>query len=446
MKTLKTFFTLLFSFFFLLLLNAQKWEAQAIGILPLNYGVFDISVVNENVVWAVAFDQSIENEVPTNHITKVLKTTDGGLNWKTYDVEEVEGRISLDIEAFDENIAYITTQDFGNGSGRGVFKTENGGDTWIEKFNNVAGGVWIRFFNDQDGVIINREYIATTQDGGESWQMVPIDDIPSYQDNEFTLISSGNNSCHVIEDHLWFGTSNGRVFRSKDKGLSWEVFNTSLGSSAIISSVAFRDTLNGIAVDVNGTTSSFAKTSDGGETWSNFSSNPEVSISNIEYVPNTDSILIGTSDIFISEINRVSVYSTDFGRNWEIISTIAPFGGTEFITPKIGWTSRGIITSSSQGAMFKWDGDLLVSLNEPWVQLESNIFPNPFKDIVNIQASKTLIEYRLTTIDGKTIQTEKSLNLDNANLNFQHLKSGVYVLELIFEDKTKVAKRVFKAN
>ncbi|MCB0681274.1 MAG: hypothetical protein KDC32_10140, partial [Saprospiraceae bacterium] len=73
MKKSITFLTLAFSFFSYQYLNAQSWEEQAIGILPANYGVFDISVVDENIVWAVAFDQdAATGPIPLNHITKVL--------------------------------------------------------------------------------------------------------------------------------------------------------------------------------------------------------------------------------------------------------------------------------------------------------------------------------------------------------------------------------------
>lgn len=46
--------------------------------------------------------------------------------------------------------------------------------------------------------------MATTQDGGDSWQIVSPGNIPSFQIDEFTLLSSGNNSCQVIGNHVWF--------------------------------------------------------------------------------------------------------------------------------------------------------------------------------------------------------------------------------------------------
>ena len=146
MKKSFTFFVFVLTLLSQVSLIAQLWEEHAIGVLQNDYGVFDISIVDENVVWAVAFDQTIGNPIPSNHSPHVIKTIDGGLTWERYDIEEASGTISFDIEAFDDQVAFITTNDYGNGIGRTVFKTEDGGESWNSKLNNNAGGVWIRFF------------------------------------------------------------------------------------------------------------------------------------------------------------------------------------------------------------------------------------------------------------------------------------------------------------
>ena len=445
MRALMINFTIVLSIFSFHLLSAQSWEEQAIGVLPINYGIFDISVVDENIVWAVAYDQTIGFTIPLNHITKVIKTVDGGLTWESFDIEEAEGRISFDIEAFDSNTAFITTQDYNNGSGRGVFKTEDGGDTWVEKFNNIAAGVWIRFFNEQEGIIINRGSMATTQDGGESWQIVPLSSIPFFQEDESTIINSGNNSCQVIGNHIWFGTNKGRVYRSDDKGFTWDASSTSLGSNATILSVAFRDSLNGIALNSNATFASFAKTTNGGESWSVIPPSLGISLSNVAHVPTTNGVLIGTSSTPIPANNGVSVYSTDFGYSWETIATGIPFRGTQFISPNIGWTSRARITSSNQPAMFKWQGDIFVNSTNVETQKEIEVFPNPSADYVFVKSPSTLKEYKLLTISGEIIQSDK-LDFSEAIIDFQHLKLGTYILELIFDDNSRQSRKILKVN
>lgn len=448
---MKSIFTYLLSFLFIAIgsstLKSQAWEDHAIGLLPTSYGVFDVSIVNEDVIWAVAFNQTLGGNIPSNHITKVLKTTDGGANWESFDVEEAEGRISFDIVAFDENTAFMTTQDLGSGAGRGVFKTDDGGTTWTEVYHHRAGGVWIRFFNLQEGVVINRQRIATTQDGGETWQLVEENTLPPFHENEFTVLGSGNNSCQVVDNHVWFGTTRGRVFRSKDKGHSWEVFNTSLGSNALVLSVAFRDTLNGLAINANGPTTKFARTQDGGETWENIESSPSIFIANIAYVPHTNAGFVATSDLFVPQSQRRSAYSNDFGQSWTFLTSNIAFGGTQFNSADIGWSSRGMIGSPNDAALFKWIGDVFVNTTSIEAEKDIQIFPNPLiNDNLNIHnESNTSFSYRLFTTKGQIIQSGK-ISPNQSFIEFDNLEQGMYQLEFELEDGSKIVKKLIKVN
>lgn len=50
-------------------LAAQVWSPQAAGILPDNYDVADISIVNDQVIWATAIDYSVGPPVPSSFVT-----------------------------------------------------------------------------------------------------------------------------------------------------------------------------------------------------------------------------------------------------------------------------------------------------------------------------------------------------------------------------------------
>ncbi|MEO0896679.1 MAG: T9SS type A sorting domain-containing protein [Bacteroidota bacterium] len=332
---------------------SQDWIPYADGELPISYAVYDVSVVSDQVIWAVAWDATIGNFIPANHTIYVLKTVNGGDNWNAFPVSNALGRISFDIQGFSADTALITTQDFGSGAGRGVFRTVDGGQNWAETLNHPAGGVWIRFFNKNEGVVINRQIMAITSDQGNSWNLVPFGNIPAFGSNEFTLINSGSGGCKVVDDHIWFNTNAGRVFRSKDKGLTWTVDSTGFGPTAFISSIAFKDTLFGIAHEsVNSFTSRLAWTEDGGSTWSELTTDLNVGISEIAYVPGSDSTLIGISQA--SNSSGRSLKSYDFGKTWEQIDVGTYYRAMEFIDGNVGWVTRSFLSFISTPALFEF--------------------------------------------------------------------------------------------
>ena len=44
---------------------SQAWEPQAVGILPGNYDVSDISIVSEQVIWSIGTSRK-EKDDPVN--------------------------------------------------------------------------------------------------------------------------------------------------------------------------------------------------------------------------------------------------------------------------------------------------------------------------------------------------------------------------------------------
>lgn len=444
MRTSITFFTLIY-LFFCLQLSAQNWEEQALGILPDNYGVFGISIVDQNTVWAVAFDRNIGNTIPANHLIKVLKTTDGGESWQSFDVEEKPGRVSFDIQAFSADVAFITSLDFGGGAGQGVLKTEDGGESWEVKLNHISGGVWLRFFNQNDGVVINREFMATTQDGGETWHNIDFSNIPSFQSNESTIIFSGNNSCVTMGDYIWFGTDKGKVYRSKNKGLNWEAFSVTPGIGAFVKSLTFKDTLNGVAINSNAFGTTLMKTMDGGETWTYITPSPSIDVENIACVPGTEAALVAASSRSTSIANRVSAYSTDWGENWEIMHNNIALGAIVFSSPELGWMSRSIQENSGQNALFKWDSDIFVNTTEVQKADELFLYPNPFAENIAVKASTKIKECKLFSMDGKLVASY-SLDALEDELDFESLEVGFYVLEFVFEDGNRTSRKICKAN
>lgn len=429
MKLFYTFFLFLFSFS---ILSSQSWVELGENLLPDEYGIYSISVVDENTVWAIAHDFGFSGQVPLDHICKLLKTDDGGDTWEVFDVTEAEGRISFNIVAIDNQKAFITTQDYNNGLGRAIFKTEDGGQTWEQVYLHVSAGVWLRFFTDQDAVIINRSSIATSNDGGESWELIDNENKPEFWNGEYTIISSGDNSCVTIDNHIWFGTSKGRVFHSSDKGLTWEVSEVGAGEFATITSVAFKDSKNGVAlVTLNGLTT-LSMTEDGGSTWTLLEYAIPHPINIIEYVPGSDETIIGGTAGFVSSSFQSSAYSTDFGKNWTQIDQYNSFGSIQFISPTVGFAARHYLEDGSMNAIFSWEGDILHSKNIKFAEHSLLVYPNPAIDEIIIDVSKfsnhKSVVIQVYDILGKKVLEKNVENQSEVKLDLKSLSTGQYII------------------
>lgn len=420
-------------------LKSQLWEDHAVGLLPVDFAIQGIAVVDQDVVWAIAYEPG---NVTQNHVSKILKTTNGGQDWRVIDVTDAIGRATMDIVAFDSSVAFIATHDFDNGVGKGVFKTVDGGANWIETLSGSAGRSHIRFLNASDGVAWNNDTIATTSDGGNTWSSVPFSQIPSFRNQEHNRWVNGTNSAAVQGNRVWCGTNQGRVYRSIDKGHTWDVFQTPVvGSGVSIASLAFIDTLTGIVLN-SSEGDQFAITRDGGQSWKLFNSTNNNNIRHITYVPGTDSTLIGVEGWFFG---NVVYYSTDFGRNWLPIGTGYPFSCTQFISPDIGWTSNGRLLSASDPAMFKWDGDILGGEEIKKDGIGLKVFPNPTTDKLQVHLDQiySWVTLEISTLTGQILSRE---TYSHANLITANLKGskGIYLLTLSTTDGLATTVKVVK--
>lgn len=442
---MKIKFLLLFALFFNLPLHAQHWQPFEIDDLPPTYLVFSISVVDENVVWGACYDGTVPtNPIPPNHLPKVIKTTDGGTTWQVFDVAGASGRISYDIVAFDEDTAFITTQDLGSGPGRGLFKTTDGGLTWTEVYHHTSAGVWVRFFDEMEGVLINRNLIAKTYDGGQSWTVLDQSVIPAFGAQEFTVIVNGNNGCIQKGNHIWFNTNKGRVYHSADRGETWSAVSAGHGSDAWMVALTFRDTLHGVAMrkNTNGFPSRLSFTEDGGVTWTLSSSFMPSDYSVVSYVPGTQSSLYAAGNQILPH-----AFSNDYGDSWEQTQDDPRLGALVFLSPTVGWATRaGSTGSSGLAPIFKWNEDspLFVSTVEPTRPVAMSIFPNPFSSHIQISLEQGLtpLSLEVQSIDGKLT---RQIPLDQfPSIDLSSLPAGAYLLRAT-TDKGIAVRMVVKS-
>lgn len=286
---------------------AQSWVPQTSNTTVALRG---ISAVSSTVAWASGAKGTF------------LRTTDGGITWV---VGVVGGAADVDfraVRAVSEKSAYLLSS--GAGPLSRLYHTDDGGANWdLVKINAAAQGFWdaIGMWDPLHGVFVGdpvkgRFVVWTTADG-VAWDEQKG---PPALNGEGAFAASNSSLFLRGSRDAWFGTggpTGARVFHSDDTGKSWTAVRTPMrhdSASAGIFSLAFRDSLHGVAVGGDFTkptegAGAIALTSDGGKSWSVPAALPAGYRSAVTY--------LGETKLWIATGPTGSDASLDDGRTWK---------------------------------------------------------------------------------------------------------------------------------
>jgi len=205
---------------------------------------------------------------------------------------------------------------------------------------SVAG---IHMFNSTTGVAFGDPVggklgLARTTDGGYSWQRLNNAPVANTKESALTGVVYGN------ETGAWFATTSQRIIITKDGGLTW---TTSLlpVSGAVIKSVAFTDSKNGVLLYEASGKTWLANTTNGG-TWNAQVFDPAtLGISAVAVAsPGPHHLLIGSNgEVFASD---------DTGETWNVVLSKAA-GPTKYAVARMAPTPL-LITAGETVAMLEY--------------------------------------------------------------------------------------------
>lgn len=203
-----------------------------------------------------------------------------------------------------------------------IYRTQSGGNAWqsisvssITPFVND-----IRFFNELEGIFLGDPIgttwgVGRTTDGGQSWQRVTA--IPPARSGEAGLVGS----VWWLGDTCWFGTTQGRVFYSTNRGQTWQVSQLP-GVAGYVTQVAFRNGREGIAVYRPTTAQNdpymVAASTDGGASW-------QVNVANLTslgFLPVAAYVPPNSWEIVLLGINGAVLATANLGRDWRPVLTM----------------------------------------------------------------------------------------------------------------------------
>jgi photosystem II stability/assembly factor-like uncharacterized protein len=372
---------------FAISVSAQTWTSQTSGVTT---GLNTVSAVNQDVGW-IGGNSGV-----------VLRTTNGGANWTNVTGSPIGTGAIYAIWGIDANTCLVTT----SASATFVYRTTNGGANWTQVFTQTGGFMDDFEFKDANTGFMygdpvgGRWSLWKTTNGGATWDSTGLYLAQAGSEAGWNnaMWSSGNN--------LWFGTSNTRVYKSTDFGMTW-TFGTTTGSVNSYS-VAFNGNIG-----FTGQTIAL-KSTDGGDNWASAT------------VPGTGTIYSfnGVADRFWYCRGSQIYWSNDNGASFSSQYTGTGTYDAMSLTQD-GMTIRGWAVNTAGGiAMYN---EILIGItnNQNGVPLSYSLsqnYPNPFNPT-------TKINFSLPKSGAVTLKIYDVLGSEVATLVNSNLKSGSYTVD-----------------
>lgn len=188
-----------------------------------------------------------------------VKTTNGGSTWTPMSIDaSVNFRC---VYFFDDTTGYATSGFNGGGIPGNIYKTSNGGLSWItESTSGISTNSIYSIYFTSSAVGYANDYngnIIKTINGGTSWNLLS------------SAISNGlTGTMHFTSPSTGFVIGlNGAILKTTNSGTNWNTISS--GSSDDLLGIDFYDANNGYIVggDVNANIGSIFVTTNGGASW-----------------------------------------------------------------------------------------------------------------------------------------------------------------------------------
>lgn len=415
---------------------AQTWTEQFTNFPVDGSYTGDISVVDANVAWAM-----VQRTTAINHQT-YSKTTDGGATWNsgTINVGNTTGLLIANITAVDAMTAWVAATPTSTGlATQGVYKTTNGGGVWTRQataaFTAASYINFVHFWDANNGVCMGDKRggyfeIYTTTNGGTNWTRTPSANIPT------TLTNYGYTGKYSVTGNtIWFGTDDGELMKSTDKGFNWTRITTPIldfgGATNTSSSgeFAFKDDNIGVIQQTIDPEALYI-TTNGGANWTLIPTPANIYWGSIGYA-GTNLLVSGGSTVG----NFGSSYSLDNGTTWTVID-----GNSHtclaFKDATTGW--GGGFRIGATGGAYKFNNALTtVDFN---TNSKFKVYPNPAYTTVTVAVTNgESYKLAVTDLTGKIV-LEKSLSGIENTLDIGALSSGAYFFTVTTDDKSQTVK------
>lgn len=438
------------------LAQAQTWFAHTPPFGD-TIGIAGLKTVNEDVIWALG-NRYVSDDTSYGYspsATWVALTTDRGASWSVSQVDFGGIPIPGSLTAVDANTAYVTGLKFDNNTGTfgntSTFRTIDGGQTWtLAPVSWDAVVSWSNFIHSVSaektlvfGDPRDDEFeIYATENGGDTWTRISGTALPDPLPGEYGSFGVGDGT----GNHLWFGTSAGRVFHTADAGVTWEAAQTEL---PYLLGLSFSDSLFGVVfTQLDFFTQRLLHTSNGGDTWTEITPEGIKRIIGMEYIPNSPYILIGITNGGTQSGPFSTWISPDRGGSWQQISNGEIIGWPSFINGSVGWAGE-YQQYDHPTRLYEYTGSPLVGLFAPnQLAADVTLSPNPASNVlrITVQAQESGDYWvLLNDAQGRLLKKETVSGVSEfeKTWDIQNLPAGSYTVT-VTGGKGSVAQRLVK--
>lgn len=205
-------------------------------------GAVAIDPKDTNIVWVGTGEGNSQRSV--SYGDGIYKSEDGGKSWKNVGLKKSEHIARIAIDPRNSDTVYVAAQGplWGPGGDRGLYKTTDGGKTWkaVLTISENTGVTDVAIDPDDPGVIYaaayqRRRHVWTLIDGGPESAIYKSTDagatwtklksgLPSVDMGRIGLAISPADH-NVVYAIVEAADKKGGIFRSKDRGATWEKRN-----------------------------------------------------------------------------------------------------------------------------------------------------------------------------------------------------------------------------
>jgi photosystem II stability/assembly factor-like uncharacterized protein len=218
--------------------GGTAWEPIFDDQLAASVGAVAIDQNNPDVIWVGTGEGNPRNSVSSGY--GVYKSIDGGKSWKLMGLEKTRNIHRLIIDKNNPEIVYVGAigSPWGDHPERGVFKTKDGGKSWVKILfvnertgvsdmvvdpvnpNKIIVGMWEHrrwpWYFKSGG---SGSGIYLTYDGGENWEH--IDSEVGLPEGELGRIGLAIATSEPDRVYAYVESKSNAIFRSDDGGHTW---------------------------------------------------------------------------------------------------------------------------------------------------------------------------------------------------------------------------------